>query len=137
MKCDRDCFNCKYDDCIVNDIDHDEREAMKIISGDNVLSKYSQRQKERILQSRASTKKYDDAHRKDKRQYCREWACGSLKRKRPYKRRVVKMDVNGNDIAEYDSINAAAVDIDGSPDLIVKCCKGTRKTGYGYKWRYA
>lgn len=24
-KCDRDCFNCKYDDCIANDVSQKER----------------------------------------------------------------------------------------------------------------
>ncbi len=50
---------------------------------------------------------------------------------------VAKAVINVTLNKTYDSATAAALSV-GVKDCstIVKCCKGTRKTAYGYKWEY-
>lgn len=52
---------------------------------------------------------------------------------------VIQLDMNNNIIAEYVSITEASKQLLGSSNYtphITSCCKGTRKSAYGYKWRY-
>jgi len=50
---------------------------------------------------------------------------------------VVQMDMEGNVIAEYEAIKVAArvVGINNA-ETITKCCKGTRPSAGGYRWKY-
>ena len=50
---------------------------------------------------------------------------------------VVQMDMEGNVIAEFEAIKLAArvVGINNA-ETITKCCKGTRPSAGGYKWKY-
>ena len=43
----------------------------------------------------------------------------------------------GKVIATYPSINEAARTLKCNSGNIVRCCKGEKKTAYGYQWRYA
>lgn len=55
------------------------------------------------------------------------------------KKQIVQMDLDGNIIATYESITAAAEAL-GTPSLraaIGKVCKGKQKTSGGYRWAYA
>ena len=44
---------------------------------------------------------------------------------------------DGKVIATYPSINEAARKLNCGSGNIVRCCKGEKKTAYGYQWRYA
>lgn len=60
--------------------------------------------------------------------------------KKLFKRKIIQLDIDTNKIIkEYESISDACREL----GLDVKCsssiqrvCKGTRKTAYGFKWRY-
>lgn len=51
-----------------------------------------------------------------------------------------KFDLQGNLLGTYSSIKEACISIDKDPQKcnshIVSCCKGARKSAYGYKWKY-
>lgn len=49
---------------------------------------------------------------------------------------VLKMDLQGNLIEEYPSINEAGRRCNVFYQNIYKCCKGKRLTAGGYRWRY-
>lgn len=49
---------------------------------------------------------------------------------------VLQFDLNNNFIKEYESITEAEKSLGKSSHHINCCCKGKRKTAYGYKWRY-
>lgn len=49
---------------------------------------------------------------------------------------VLQFDLNNNFIEEYESITEAEKSLGKSSHHINCCCKGKRKTAYGYKWRY-
>lgn len=53
-------------------------------------------------------------------------------------RAVLKVDDNGNVVAEFDSIKSAAESVNGSKGNICMACKGlkSREKAYGYYWRY-
>lgn len=40
MKCDRDCFHCKYDDCITDEISKNERDMQNYIDASLVVTGY-------------------------------------------------------------------------------------------------
>ena len=46
------------------------------------------------------------------------------------------MDLDGNTINIWDSINKAAIETNSIRTKIVTCCKGKRKTHNKYKWKY-
>lgn len=58
--------------------------------------------------------------------------------KNPNAKRIVKLDLDGNYICEYDCIKSALIDnnINLQSSCINACCKGNQKTAYGYKWMY-
>ena len=60
--------------------------------------------------------------------------------KNPRSKPVIVYDLNNNYINKFDCIREAKrkLNILGSNETthIVECCKGKRKTAYGYKWRY-
>ena len=54
-------------------------------------------------------------------------------------RKINKLDKNTNNIlATYNSIADASRSLGYNKQLgnITNCCKGLRKTAYGYKWKY-
>ena len=78
----------------------------------------------------------------------RKWSTESLLKKSESAKRcehnikqrkaVLQFDLNGNFIAEYESVSAAGA-ATGKPNgrIAVKdCCKGRNMTAYNYKWRY-
>ena len=50
---------------------------------------------------------------------------------------VVQMDLDGNDIASFESASEAQRQTGAKNCNIIMCCKGTRHTANGYKWRFA
>jgi len=54
------------------------------------------------------------------------------------KHAVIQMNLNGEYIKEFDTIYKAEMElnISLSKSKIRNCCKGTRKTAYGFKWKY-
>jgi hypothetical protein len=51
---------------------------------------------------------------------------------------VIKYDLNGNQLATYDSITEAAVAFESkaSPANISAACRGVQKTAYGFVWKF-
>lgn len=50
---------------------------------------------------------------------------------------VVQMDIDGNELAIFESAKEAQRKTKTKDSNIVMCCKGIRKTANGYKWRFA
>ena len=75
-----------------------------------------------------------------------EWVTSSDNQKHKFEntdyktsnRKVVQMDLDGNEIAIFDSVVAAAKAMNASRQGIDKVCKGTyqRKTAHGFLWKY-
>ena len=60
-----------------------------------------------------------------------------VKSVKPYKKRVAQYAQNGDVICVYESISEAARCVGATANAhIIACCKGLRKTAYGYVWRY-
>lgn len=51
-------------------------------------------------------------------------------------RAVIKMDLDGNELEEYESMMEASRKNNASEKCIQACCSGRRKTTGGYKWKY-
>lgn len=82
----------------------------------------------------------------------REWAYGYVWRrhgepfdkyppvgswKKKISRHVQKFDLDGNFIAEYDSVNEAAESVGAKCNIMIrKCAYGERESSYGFKWKY-
>lgn len=49
---------------------------------------------------------------------------------------VIQLNIDGEFISEYESINDAAISIKTNLCNIVNCLKGRQKTAGGYKWEY-
>jgi hypothetical protein len=49
---------------------------------------------------------------------------------------IIQFDLNLNFIKEYQSIQKASKYLNKKPSAICECCKGKRKTAYGYIWKY-
>ena len=56
----------------------------------------------------------------------------------PSSKKVIQFDMQGNQIAEYESASEATEKIIGKRigSLISMVCRGERKTAYGYIWKY-
>ena len=52
------------------------------------------------------------------------------------RRKVIQLTLGGDEIKIWDSILDAEHDTNSSSSKIVCCCKGTRKTHNGFKWKY-
>lgn len=76
-------------------------------------------------------KKLSDEHRK-------RISENSANRGKPAsnRRAIIQLDMDGNLIARYDYIHAAARKTNSSPSKIVACCKGRRNHHNNYKWEY-
>jgi hypothetical protein len=62
---------------------------------------------------------------------------GLIQEKNLYKRKVIQYDLDGNEIAEYESAVDAAKDVGTPKSNIQKACWGKNYTAAGFKWRYA
>lgn len=49
---------------------------------------------------------------------------------------VLQFDLDGNFIKEWESANEVSKSFNHCNSLVSMCCKGRRKTGYGYIWKY-
>jgi len=55
----------------------------------------------------------------------------------PKKKPIIKCDLEGKELNEFDSINGAVRELKyKSPMGIIFCCKGKQKSFGGYKWKY-
>lgn len=52
-------------------------------------------------------------------------------------KRVLQLDLNGNLIREWDSLHEINRQLGFDTAHISKVCKGLKKTGYGFMWRFA
>jgi hypothetical protein len=50
---------------------------------------------------------------------------------------VLKLDMNNNVIAEFESLAQAAKSVNGYSSLIGKVCRGIGQVAYGFRWKYA
>jgi len=64
------------------------------------------------------------------------YGTGIERRSRQKRKKVIQCDLNCAKIREFDSITEAAKSINKGTSRISACCKGIRKTAYGYIWRY-
>lgn len=58
----------------------------------------------------------------------------------PYRfdnRQVLQYDMSGNLVRKWDRPRDAVVALGLNQTSIQECCKGKRRTAYGYKWQYA
>lgn len=51
-------------------------------------------------------------------------------------RRVIQCNINGNPIREFTSLEAASKECNVQKSHICSCCRGSRATSGGYKWKY-
>lgn len=60
------------------------------------------------------------------------------KRNIPYKHKskVIQMDLNGELVREWDNIITVCNLNNWRSSAITECCKGNRKTAYGYRWAF-
>lgn len=59
-----------------------------------------------------------------------------IKHTRVSKRRVVQMDINGNELKIWSSIREAALSTRSNESLIGRCCNNKRNNTNGFKWKY-
>lgn len=52
------------------------------------------------------------------------------------KKEVIQMDLEGNIIAEYESMAEASRLTNVNKSSIAKCCRGERKSASSYRWKY-
>ena len=52
------------------------------------------------------------------------------------KRRVAKLDLNGNILEEFDSVQSAAQSVNADASSLTKICRGKGNTLKGFKWKY-
>lgn len=52
------------------------------------------------------------------------------------KRKVIQMDLDGNEIAVFNSHREASEQTGTCRSSITRCCTGNRKTAGGYRWKY-
>jgi group I intron endonuclease len=54
----------------------------------------------------------------------------------PHAVSIIQLTKDDEFVAVYGSVKDASVAVGGKSPNIVKCCKGERKTAYGYHWKY-
>lgn len=57
-------------------------------------------------------------------------------KKGPNEKKILQLDFNGNIIGEFASARDAERKTGCANSHIVECCKGKRKTAYGFLWQY-
>ena len=53
------------------------------------------------------------------------------------KKKIKQYDLKGNFLKEWNSVSEIKKELNYETTNICSCCKGKRKTAYGYKWKYA
>ncbi len=61
----------------------------------------------------------------------------SSRKYRRHMRHLIKMDLNGKLIQEFENVYSYCKDNKLSCWSIIQCCYGNRKTAYGCKWKFA
>ena len=69
-------------------------------------------------------------------QYNVRYGTGIERRSKQKRKKVIQYNLDCIKIKEFDSITEAAKAIGKGTSRISSCCKGIRKTAYGYIWRY-
>ena len=133
--CDRDCFNCPYEDCVVDELTDTEKALSRKRDREITDSSLSNNQLRFRSITRKASRKYNEKHRQEKREYDKKYYHGEIERG-VYRKAVVKMDMNGTILGVFKSIADAAEIVDGTPSLICQVCRRNRKSAYGYVWRY-
>ena len=64
------------------------------------------------------------------------WGTGIERRAKKRSKVVLQFDLNDNLVKEYPSINQVERETGFAFQNIYACCKGKRKTAYGYIWKY-
>lgn len=82
-KCDRDCFNCEYDDCVQNSMTAEERE--EINARNNNLRESINPAKQRDLEK---SKQYYRDHLEECRRKSREYYRANKEKYKEYKRKM-------------------------------------------------
>lgn len=54
-----------------------------------------------------------------------------------YKSAVIQKTMNGEEIKIFKNTREVCKEMNFSQSPILECCKGNRKTAYGYKWEFA
>lgn len=63
---------------------------------------------------------------------------GKMEKQLPYTQKpVIQVDLEGNEIARFDSAAHAARVLGFDKSGINHCCRGTAKTHHGFMWKYA
>ena len=61
-----------------------------------------------------------------------------MEKQLPYTQKpVIQMDLDGNEVARFDSAAHAARVLGFDKTGINHCCRGKAKTHHGFKWKYA
>lgn len=133
MICDRDCFNCKFEDCRLpqNDVTGDEKRFSKELDKMSVYDN-SDNETQKKIKSDAREKEY---RREYQRKYMNARNHGKP-RTREVRVKVNCFDRDGGKIATFESLTAAANMVNGNICGIIGCCKNHRPTYKGYQWRY-
>lgn len=69
-------------------------------------------------------------------QYNIKYGTGIERRAEKKRKRVIQCNLDGEELMEFSSITEAAKSINKGTSVISACCKGIRKTAYGYVWKY-
>lgn len=129
MWCDKDCFNCTFDDCIahLNDITNEDRLEQDRRDARIALCNMPNDEMEKAIKAEKAR------HRRKEymREYMRDYNHNKL---RGQKRKVIRI---GDTVVLFDSVKEAAESVGGYSPPIVECCRGRKPQMYGYKWRYA
>lgn len=60
-----------------------------------------------------------------------------VRRGRRRAEQVLQIDMDGNVVRTWEDVRTIKVETGMSDWSIAECCRGNRKTAYGYKWRFA
>jgi hypothetical protein len=94
MKCNRDCFNCKYDDCINDQMEYGDYAELNEIEKDNREYKTPKKQREYFKRYYAEKRehrlengrRYYETHGEERREYSRRYSKENKERKAAYLR---------------------------------------------------
>lgn len=70
MKCNRDCFNCQYSDCVVDSITADELRAS---NKRDKKAMYSEKKQHELDMHRIRNKRWYEKNKEARRQKCKEY----------------------------------------------------------------
>ena len=64
------------------------------------------------------------------------YGTGIERRAAQIRKEIVQYSLDGDELTIFNSITEAARAIGGGTSRISACCKGERKSAYGYRWKY-